>query len=314
MVAREGITTVAEAGMQAREKEVLNCVWLLLVCDWLGMTVSSAGSAAEVTRMASKNFRPNEKGSAPHTHIGIVFQARRSNSFYRNGGKSLRLQKTFVKFINSCENFLSNTSRLFSRARLMGCTASRVPMVPRPPSLGSDDSPSEAEAEEEAEVRKGEKSKPDNAMETNFDAAAAGTAQVDAQVGAAEAPSTMNGATLESTTSEEGVDARAAVVLNHRADASVDDNDNVNNGNAVETSNAKVEAALPAAASSTDATSDAVAGEAGAICAVNKGGAPLRFMSLETLALPTPEGEGRTLKSTPGGRDGGRANAGPLSL
>ena len=92
MVAREGITTVAEAGMQAREKEVLNCVWLLLVCDWLGMTVSSAGSAAEATRMASKNFRPNEKGSAPHTHIGIVFQARRSNSFYRNGGKSLQPQ------------------------------------------------------------------------------------------------------------------------------------------------------------------------------------------------------------------------------
>lgn len=90
MVAREGITTVAEAGMQAREKEVLNCVWLSLVCDWLGMTVSSAGSAAEATRMASKNFRPNEKGSALHTHIGIVFQARRSNnSFYRNGGKSL---------------------------------------------------------------------------------------------------------------------------------------------------------------------------------------------------------------------------------
>lgn len=196
----------------------------------------------------------------------------------------------------------------------MGCTASRVPMVPRPPSLGSDDSPSEAEAEEEAKVRKGETSKPDNAMETNFDAAAAGTVHVDAQVGAAEAPSTMDGATLGSTTSEEGVDARAAVVVNHRADASVDDNDNVNNGNAVETSNAKVEAALPAAASSTDATSDAVAGEAGAICAVNKGGAPLRFMSLETLALPTPEGEGRTLKSTPGGRDGGRANAGPLSL
>lgn len=90
MVAREGITTVAEAGMQARGKEVLNCVWLLLVCDWLGMTVSSAGSAEEATRMASKNFRPNKKGSAPHTHIGIVFQARNYNSFYWNGGKSLR--------------------------------------------------------------------------------------------------------------------------------------------------------------------------------------------------------------------------------